>query len=144
MRIETLLNNKNVVTLKIEENKIYYLNFEIDIVETKDNAVHLFRETLRKLQIGEIIIMNGISKGEISTFVEVLEKLSKREAPGSAGDEWSKIEHIMIKGVKNVENEEEEGKPEIEEERQTQKERKYSTQGGWERCDKSMSRCAIP
>ena len=68
LRAETLLTNKSSVTMTIEENKIYYLNFEIDILETKDNAVYLFRETLKKLQIGEIIITNGISKKEISSI----------------------------------------------------------------------------
>jgi len=101
LRVESLLTNKSSVTLNIEENKIYYLNFEVDVIETKDNAVHLLRETLRKLQIGEIIITNGVSKKEISTFAEVLERSSKRGASVSAGDEWSRIEHIMIRGVKN-------------------------------------------
>jgi putative nucleotidyltransferase with HDIG domain len=138
LRIDALLTNKSSVTLKIEYSKIYYLNFEIDIVETKDNAVHLFRETLKKLQIGEIIIANGISKKEISTFAEVLEKSSKCGASGSAGDEWSKIEHIMIRGTKNILSDDNDPNGSTEEKEHEVK--RYAKGGTWKRCDKNMRR----
>lgn len=136
LRAETLLTNKSSVTMTIEENKIYYLNFEIDILETKDNAVYLFRETLKKLQIGEIIITNGISKKEISTFVEILEKLSKGGASVSEGDEWSKIEHIMIKGLKNEQSVKKDTSS-LAEERE-KKGKVKEAEGKWGRCDKNV------
>ena len=106
LRIDAFLTNKSSVTLKIEENKIYYLNFEIDTRETRDNAAHLLRETLRKLQIGEITLKQGISKAEISAFVEALDRLSKSGSASAAGNEWSEVEHITLKGVKNDKPEE--------------------------------------
>jgi len=138
LRVDSFLTKKNSITLSIEENKIYYLNFEIDILETKDNAIHLFRETLRKLQVGKIIITNGISKKEISTFAEVLERLSNRGAPVSAGDEWSKIEHIMIRGVRK-EQPEENGSSRLAEEREKKGKRKVAERR-WDRGDKNMRR----
>jgi len=138
LRVDALLTNKSSVTLKIEQNKVYFLNFEIDIADTRDNAVHLFRETLRKLQIGEIIITNGISKKEISAFADILERLSKREASGRGGDEWSRIEHIMIKGVKSAQTEC--GRRECRTDEGDEKEKRGATGGGWERCDKNMRR----
>jgi putative nucleotidyltransferase with HDIG domain len=139
LRVDSLLTNKSSVTLNIEENKIYYINFEIDVIETKDNAVHLFRETLRKLQIGEIIITNGVSKKEISTFAEVLERSSKRGAPVSVGDEWSRIEHIMIRGVKNEQPVEKDSSCVVEEKSAEKRKGKVSA-GKWDRCDNGMRR----
>jgi len=138
LRVDSLLTNKSSVTLKIEGSKIYYLNFEIDIVETKDSAVHLFRETLKKLQVGEITITSGVSKREISAFAEVFERLSKRDASGSAGDEWSKIEHIMIRGAKRQPVELEE--PGCTEEENRPKGAGSASRGNWERCGRNMRR----
>lgn len=136
LRIEAFLTNKSSATLKISANKIYYLNFEIDIRETKDNAAHLFRETLRKLQIGEITIKHGISKKEISAFAEALERLSKQGAADSTGDEWSRVEHIMIKGVRS-ELSEEKGSS-LQGNIKKEKARSDEGRGKWERCDKNM------
>jgi putative nucleotidyltransferase with HDIG domain len=101
VRIDALLSKRSSIHLTIDGNRIYYLNFEIDVLETKDSAVHLFRETLRKLSIGEIVISNGISKGEISTFVEILEKLSKRASSQTSQEDWFRMDHIVIRGVKD-------------------------------------------
>ena len=138
LRVDALLTNKSSVTLKIEANKIYYLNFEFDILETKDNAVHLFRETLRKLQIAEITISNGISKKEISTFADVMERLSKRGESVTAGGEWSQVEHIMIRGVKNEKPEEGDSSPAAEE--REKKEGVGIKKGNWGNRDKNMRR----
>jgi putative nucleotidyltransferase with HDIG domain len=137
LRIDALLTNKSSVTLKIEESKIYYLNFEVDVRKTKDNAVHLFRQTLRKLQIGEIIISNGLSKKEISIFAEILEKLSKRESSVASGDGWSRIEHIMIRGAKSEQSGESESNAA---EKRVEGRKKMAAGGKWERCDKNMRR----
>lgn len=136
LRIEAFLTNKSSVTLKLVSNKIYYLNFEIDTRETKDNAAHLFRETLKKLQIGEIIIKHGISKKEISGFAEALERLSKQGADGSTGDEWSGVEHIMIKGARYERPE----KDEPDRSSNERKERAKDLEAGkrLDRCDKNM------
>jgi HD-GYP domain-containing protein (c-di-GMP phosphodiesterase class II) len=110
IRMDTLLNGKSVVTLKIFGDKIYFLNFEIDILETKDNAVYLFREALKKLSVGEIILNAGVTKKELSLFIETIENLSKQGAMGDSADIWSGIEHIKIRGAqqsveKDVQNE---------------------------------------
>ena len=140
LRVDSFLTNKRSVTFTIEESKIYYLNFEIDILETKDNAVHLFRETLRKLQIGEITIENGISKKEISTFALILEKLSKQGAVVSAGDEWSQVEHIMIRGERNEKTEEAAGERSVKKNGENRSADRESSGKNWERCDKNMRR----
>ncbi len=137
LRVDALLTNKGSVTLKIEESKIYYLNFEVDVRKTQDNAVHLFRETLRKLQIGEIIITNGVSKKEISGFAEILEKMSKRDASVTSGEDWSGIEHIMIRGAKS---EQVEQSKESESENRVDGRKRVVSGGKWERCDKNMRR----
>jgi putative nucleotidyltransferase with HDIG domain len=138
LRIDALLTNKSSVTLKIEESKIYYLNFEVDVRKTEDNAVHLFRETLRKLQIGEIIIMNGVSKKEISAFAEILERLSKREASVTSGDDWSKIDHIMIRGAKAEQPEE--SRPNVSDGKGEERKKRETAGGKLVRCDKNMRR----
>ena len=137
LRVDTLLTNKSSVTLKVDGSKIYYLNFEVDVSKTQDNAVHLFRETLRKLQIGEIIIANGVSKSEISGFAEILERLSKREASVTSADDWSGIEHIMIRGAKTGQKEESEKEAP---EKGVEGRKKMATGEKWERCDKNMRR----
>ncbi len=138
LRAESLLTNKSSVTLKIEDGKIYYLNFEIDIVETKDNAIHLLRETLKKLQIGEITIINGVSKKEISAFAESLDKSAKVASSGSAGDEWFRIEHIMIRGVKSQSTDSKE--PDGMEDEKKQKAVHKVSHGNSRKYDKNMRR----
>ena len=140
MRMDTLLHGKSSVTLKIIGEKIYFLNFEIDILETKDNAVYLFRETLKKLSVGEIVLHSGVTKEELSSFVEVLDKLSKQSSGSDSSDAWSGIEHILIRGAQKA-NEEEDQLTDSKVERPTSRSKRTEEGGtGLERYDSSMRR----
>lgn len=139
MRMDTLLHGKSSVTLKIIGEKIYFLNFEIDILETKDNAVYLFRETLKKLSVGEIVLRSGVTKQELSSFVEILDKLSMQRGSSDTSNDWSGIDHIMIRGAQRISEEEEKQPAENGVERSTaEPQRNKEDKTNLERCDSNM------
>ena len=59
------IQHKESIGLKLITDHLCYLNFEMDLIETSSGPMHLFRETLKKLSVGEIKIQNGISKDEL-------------------------------------------------------------------------------
>jgi putative nucleotidyltransferase with HDIG domain len=134
IRMDTLLHRKNSVRLKLHNDKIHYLNFEIDLLETGDNGMHLLRETLRKLSVGEIVIRNGVSKEEISCFVGILEKSSRGESAQALQEDWYQISHIAVRNAADGESED----PKAKADAQGAESPKKMTHGSWNRCDKSM------
>ncbi len=138
MRMDTLLHGKSSVALKILGEKIYFLNFEIDILETKDNAVHLFRETLKKLLVGEIVLQSGVTKEELSSFVELLDNLSKQTGGTDSSNAWASIRHIMIRGTqRDLEEENRAAEGKIERSAAESKGIEKS-RPALEKCDRSM------
>ena len=140
MRMDTLLHGKSTVALKIIGEKIYFLNFEFDFLETKDNAVYLFRETLKKLSVGEIVLHAGVTKEELSLFVEILDKLSKQSGGTDSSNIWSSIEHIMIRGIQKAIEDEDQTKDEEIDRPTARSQRTEEVGAGLERCDSSMRR----
>jgi putative nucleotidyltransferase with HDIG domain len=139
MRMDAFLHGKRSVTLKIFGEKIYFMNFEINILEMKDNAVYLLRETLKKLAVGEIILHSGVTKAELALFVDVLDKLSRSGGAIDSSDAWSGIEHIMIRGSHSDHVVEKDADEDVEAEKSSAPSSRIIKMGqGTDQCDSNM------
>lgn len=101
LRVEILLQRKKDITFRFTRGFVHYLNFRIDIVNVDDRAVHLFRETLGKLSIGEIDFKKGMTKDELTSFIEFLEGASRQERNIQPASAWLQIRNIGIRNSMN-------------------------------------------
>lgn len=97
MRLDVFIQYKKLVTLRISKGSIFHLNFEMDITTGNNREIHLFRETLGKLSIGEIEFSKGITKEELAAFIDILESASRNDKSIDLNEAWSKIYHIGIR-----------------------------------------------
>lgn len=115
MRLDIFVQSKKTVTLRISDGSIYFLNFEMDITSGKNREIHLFRETLGKLSIGEIDFSEGITKEEVEAFIEILESASRNDRTMDLNEAWRKISHIGIRHSMHYESDDDIERPSAEE-----------------------------
>ena len=92
MRIDVALQRKSSVKLLFANGIIYWLNFELDLTEGCDKAMHLFREILVRQSIGEIEFMKGVTKDDMAFFAAILATGRGRQADlGALGAQMQNI-----------------------------------------------------
>jgi putative nucleotidyltransferase with HDIG domain len=94
--LETFLAHKKQVKLKLITNRLCHMNFEMDLVKTTSGPMHLLRETMKKLSVGEIEIENGVSKDEVLALAELFVVASKNDRSADLASIWSRIGHIRV------------------------------------------------
>lgn len=72
MHLDAALQRKSSVKLLFAGGVIHWLNFELDLTEGCDKAMHLFREILVRQSIGEIEFMKGVTKDDLAFFATIL------------------------------------------------------------------------
>ncbi|HUV35628.1 MAG TPA: HD domain-containing phosphohydrolase [Patescibacteria group bacterium] len=100
--VTAFLQQKDRVELKLITDRICYLNFEMDLVRTDSGPMHLFRETLRKLSVGEIQIQNGVSKDEMLALADLFVVASKNDRSADISSIWSRIRNIRISHGRSI------------------------------------------
>ena len=90
------LQKKEYIGLKLITDRICYLNFEMDLIETSSGPMHLFRETLKKLSVGELEIQSGVSKDELLALAELFVVASENDRSADISSIWSRIRKIRI------------------------------------------------
>lgn len=93
----SLIDNRASVVLKTGGGTIRLLNFEVDIADTNDNAVHFLRRALDALSIGEIEFMAGTERDEALAFVEIAAASIRRDKELDLPSIWRRIERIRIR-----------------------------------------------
>jgi len=95
MRLDAALQRKSSVKLLFASGVMYWLNFEFDLTEGCDKAMHLFREILTRQSIGEIEFMKGVTKDDIACFAALLATGGSHEADlGALG---AHMENIRVR-----------------------------------------------
>ncbi len=95
--LASLIDSRASVVLKTGGGSIRLLNFEVDITDTNDNAVHFLRRALESLSIGEIEFMAGTEKDEVLAFVEIAAASIRRDKTLDLPAIWRRIERIRIR-----------------------------------------------
>ncbi len=72
MHIDSALQRKKSVRLIHANGRICWLNYELDLSDTEDRAVHLLREALVRQRIGEMEFMSGVEKSDIAALAGLL------------------------------------------------------------------------
>jgi len=93
----SLIDKRSSVSLKVGGGSIKLLNFDVDITDTNDNAVHFLRRALDGLSIGEIEFMAGIERDEALAFVEIAAASIRRDKDIDLPSIWRRIERIRIR-----------------------------------------------
>ncbi len=93
----SLIDNRTSVVLRVRDGSIRLLNFEVDITDTNDNAVHFLRRALDGLSIGEIEFFSGIGPDEALAFVEIAAASIRRDTSIDLPAIWRRIEKIRIR-----------------------------------------------
>ena len=95
--LESLIDTRSSVVLKMSGGSIRLLNFEVDITDTNDNAVHFLRRALEGLSIGEIEFIAGTDRDEALAFVEIAAASIRRDKTIDLPAIWRRIERIRIR-----------------------------------------------
>ena len=95
--LNELIDNRSSVVLSIKEGAIRLINFEVDIIETNDNAIHFLRRALDGISIGEIEFFSGITTDEALAFVEIAAASVRRDTSKDLPALWRRIENIRIR-----------------------------------------------
>jgi putative nucleotidyltransferase with HDIG domain len=95
--LESLIDCRSSVVLRVGGGSIKLLNFDVDITDTNDNAVHFLRRSLDGLSIGEIEFMAGIERDEALAFVEIAAASIRRDKDIDLPSIWRRIERIRIR-----------------------------------------------
>ncbi len=93
MHIDGALQRKKSITLTFVNGRLCWLNYELDLIDTQDKAVHLFREALGRQRIGEIEFMSGVTKSDIGAFADLLAGIG----PKGSGDAAARMERIRVR-----------------------------------------------
>ena len=94
--LDSLIDSRSSVTLRFSNGTIKLLNFEVDITETNDNAVHLLRRVLEGLSVGELEFLTGTKPDEALAFVEIAGASIRRDTSIDLPSIWRRIENIRI------------------------------------------------
>lgn len=96
IHIDAALQGKKSVKLIFTNGVMCWLNFELDLTDMQDKAMHLFREALVRQSIGEIEFMNGVTKDEIAAFAALLAGSGPKQAANCASL-GVRIERICVR-----------------------------------------------
>ena len=99
--LDSLIDNRASVTLRITGGNVRLLNFEVDITETNDNSVHLLRRALESLSVGELEFIAGTMPDEALAFVEIAGAGIRRDTSIDLPSIWRRIENILIRHASN-------------------------------------------
>ncbi|MDD4857789.1 MAG: HD-GYP domain-containing protein [Candidatus Krumholzibacteria bacterium] len=72
LHLDVALQHKNSIKFIFANKVIYWLNFKLDLTDTREKSIHLFRETLARQSIGEIEFMKGMTKEELAILAGIL------------------------------------------------------------------------
>jgi putative nucleotidyltransferase with HDIG domain len=95
--LNSLIDKRSSVVLKVSDGSIRLLNLEVDITDTNDNAVHFLRRALEGLSVGEIEFLSGIGTDEALAFVEIAAASIRRDTSIDLPAIWRRIEKIRIR-----------------------------------------------
>jgi putative nucleotidyltransferase with HDIG domain len=96
IHLDAALQGKKSVKLIFVNGAMCWLNFELDLTEIQDKAMHLFREALVRQSIGELEFMNGVTKDEIAAFAALLAGCGPKRA-GDFASLGGRIEKICVR-----------------------------------------------
>ncbi|MFA4948834.1 MAG: hypothetical protein WC674_10070, partial [Candidatus Krumholzibacteriia bacterium] len=96
IHIDVALQGKKSVKLIFAGGVMCWLNFELDLTDMPDKAMHLFREALVRHSIGEIEFMNGVTKDEIAAFAALLAGSGSKQS-GNCATLGGRIEKICVR-----------------------------------------------
>ena len=96
IRLDVALQGKKSVKLIFANGVMCWLNFELDLTDMPDKAMHLFREALVRHSIGEIEFLNGVTKDEIAAFAALLAGSGTKQA-GNLASLGGRIEKICVR-----------------------------------------------
>lgn len=96
IHLDAALQGKKSIRLVFAGGVIHLLNFELDLTDTHDKAMHLFREALVKHSIGEMEFLNGVTKDEIAALAGLLAGSGPNLA-GNLASLGGRIERICIR-----------------------------------------------
>jgi putative nucleotidyltransferase with HDIG domain len=96
IHLDVALQGKKSVKLIFANGSMCWLNFELDMTDMADKAMHLFREALIRHSIGEIEFMNGVTKDEIAAFATLLAGSGSNQARNCASL-GGRIEKICVR-----------------------------------------------
>ncbi len=112
IHLDTALQGKKSVRLIFIDGVMHWLNFELDMTDTRDKAMHLFREALVKHSIGEMEFLNGVTKDEIAALAGLLAGSGSNLA-GNLASLGGQIEKICVRHGYRAEATDETGDPAI-------------------------------
>lgn len=99
LKLCVLLERKKSVELRFSDGALRYLNFEINLKDASDRAIHLLRERLARHSIAEIEFVEGTSKEEITC----LARLIASQPCGASGAELAslgaEVRNIKVRSV---------------------------------------------
>ncbi|MCK7469448.1 MAG: hypothetical protein MZU95_00610 [Desulfomicrobium escambiense] len=72
IHLDAALRGKTSIRPRIRGRRDHLLNFELDMTDTHDKAMHLFREALVRHSIGEMEFLSGVTKDEIAALAGLL------------------------------------------------------------------------
>jgi putative nucleotidyltransferase with HDIG domain len=96
LHIDVALQRKSSVKLLFSSGVMYWLNFELDMTDTHDKAMLLFRETLVRHSIGEIEFMKGTTKEEIALIAGILASCGGSQS-AELGSLVARLQNIRIR-----------------------------------------------
>lgn len=91
------MGGRDRVTFRIVRHAICHLNFEIDVRDRSERTIHLLRETLRRLSIGELEITRGIERNELLAVADILLGTIRKDESVDLVERWSRIRHVRIR-----------------------------------------------
>lgn len=72
LHIDVILQRKKSVKLTFSKGVVSHLNFEMDLTDVHDKAMHLLREVFVRQSIGEVEFQKGVTKDEICSLALIL------------------------------------------------------------------------
>ena len=70
--LDAILQRKKSVKLTFSKGAVSHLNFEMDLTDVRDKAMHLLREILVRHSIGEVEFQKGVSREELCSLALIL------------------------------------------------------------------------
>ncbi|MBN1885561.1 MAG: HD-GYP domain-containing protein [Candidatus Krumholzibacteriota bacterium] len=96
-RIVEFIGNRESVSLRLVDGTVCYLNFELGEIDGQDKAIHLLRETFRRLSVGEMEFSSGVRPDELVAVAEIFLGSIRRDADVELPEAWSKVRHVKIR-----------------------------------------------
>lgn len=95
--LDSALERKKSVKLLFSNGVMYCINFELNMTDTDDKAMHLLRETLARHAIGEIEFMKGATKEELGSLASIIGAAPGQDRSVAVASLGSGIQNIRVR-----------------------------------------------